>query len=144
MIRTLLMIALAAIVFASSGCTTGGSGGRVRDVNLRTVSDGSFVGSASYNIGTFMVQTRVQRHRIVDIRVLGTAMTYRESQAQKVIPLVIARQTLKVGVVRGAEIESRTLLKAIENSLREGAMGGGMGLDLRSEREWIIRQELGR
>ena len=144
MMRMLATLGLALVLLVSSGCALSEmGGGRIREVDMRSVPDGTFIGSASYSIGTLMVQTTVRRHRIVSIRLLGAAMTRGEIRAKEVIPVVIARQTPKVAVIRGAEAESRALLKAIENSLQEGAKRRGFESDLKADRQRIIRQELG-
>jgi uncharacterized protein with FMN-binding domain len=93
----------------------------IRSVNLGSVSDGVRYGSFACGGFTYAVAVNVRDHRMVGIALLNTPATPRGRLAEGVIPRVLRRQTPDVEVIKGAEAESKALLKAVENALEKGA-----------------------
>jgi uncharacterized protein with FMN-binding domain len=89
----------------------------ISEVDLSTVTDGSYHGSFAYGGFTYEVEVAVKDHKIEDIKILKNRPTGHAKKAEGVIEKVLKKQSLKVDAVTGATNTSIALLKAIENAL---------------------------
>lgn len=90
----------------------------IGEVNLSTISDGTYKGEYKKGRFTYSVETMVKDHKISDIKVLDDGPIDFEKQNSEIISKVSAKQSLDVDLVSGATVTSKALLKAIENSLK--------------------------
>ena len=84
--------------------------------DLRTVSNGTYVGVCQNKILFAVVQVEVYDHRIADAKVLWHKASYLP-QANAVAASVVKSQSLDVDAISGATLTRATVLKAIENAL---------------------------
>ncbi|MDT4762025.1 FMN-binding protein [Sphaerochaeta sp. PS] len=90
---------------------------RLQDIQLATLSDGSYGGAYSCFPIAVELEVQVQDHRIADIRLLK----HRNGQgkaAEAILPLVVAKQSLQLDAISGATYSSIVILKAIEAALQ--------------------------
>lgn len=110
-----LLIACAAVTFVFRPRAL-----EAEPVDLSTVEDGSYVGIYQNKILLAVVQVNVNNHEIVGIEVLRHKDSYME-QAEMIANTVLAKQSLEVDAISGATLTSDTVLKAIEDALKQGA-----------------------
>jgi uncharacterized protein with FMN-binding domain len=92
----------------------------VQDVDLQSVTDGSYPGSFAYGGFTYQVLTTVKDHTIVNIDIIQNKKSRHAAKAEAVIPLIVEHQSPNVDGISGASISSKALKKAVENSLLTG------------------------
>jgi uncharacterized protein with FMN-binding domain len=90
----------------------------IGEINLSTVSDGTYSGQYKKGRFTYSVDTIVKDHKISDIKVLDDGPIDFGKVNSEIIGKVKDKQSLEVDVVSGASVTSKALLKAIENSLK--------------------------
>lgn len=91
------------------------------EINLSRVKDGRYGGNAVLAGEVVVVAVTVKFQKITDILVLRNVPGEKGRMALAITAQVIARQTLKVPLIEGAEQECRAILKAIENALKPNA-----------------------
>ncbi len=89
----------------------------INEIDLTSISDGTYKGDYSYGGFTYEVEVTVKEHKIVTINILKNRNTSHAKNAEGVIDKVIKTQTVNVDAVSGATTTSKALLKAIENAL---------------------------
>ncbi len=93
---------------------------QIKDVDLRSLADGDYVGAFSYGGFEYRVKTVVKERRIVDVVVLQNRDTDYAKEAEGVLPEMVKRQTPNVDAISGATTTSKALMKAVENALISG------------------------
>ena len=90
------------------------------NIDLNTVSDGTYIGVYQNKILLAVVQVEVLDHEIICINILEHKDAYME-QAEMITKDVLDEQSLEVDAISGATLTSDTVLKAIEDALQQGA-----------------------
>jgi len=87
-------------------------------LNLNTIADGSYIGSADTNLIQVTVRVTIKDHLIQQIDILKHNNGKGEP-AESIITSVLEKQSLDVDTISGATSSSKLILKAIENALKE-------------------------
>lgn len=96
---------------------------KVKAVNLNEVNDGNYRGSYRGNkFVKVVVEVKVKDHVIEEIKLVKHDNGL-GGKAEVIPDKVIKAQSLKVDVVSGATVSSKTILKAIETALKKGIEG---------------------
>ena len=90
----------------------------IDDIDLSSIRDGTYQGAFSKGRWNYNVIATVKDHKITGIKLLDDKMKMAEKVNSEEINRVIGKQSLKVDVVTGATVNSKALLKAIENALK--------------------------
>ncbi len=93
----------------------------INEVDLASVPDGTYQGTFSKGRWTYNVGVTVKDHKITAIKLLDDKMKPADKVNNEQINRVITKQSLKVDTVTMATVNSKALLKAIENALKSGA-----------------------
>jgi uncharacterized protein with FMN-binding domain len=86
------------------------------NVNLQSVSDGTYRGSCGKFLVAVDLEAKVLQHRIADIKIV-TEKCGKGYDAKKVVERVLQAQSLNVDVVSGATASSKCILIALELAL---------------------------
>lgn len=93
----------------------------VENIAFASLKDGLYEGTFDYNQVSTRVEIMVNKHRIEDLRVLGSGNT---DQAKRAIAelkrKIVDSQSLEVDVVSGATTSSKAFLKSVEDALKKG------------------------
>ena len=89
----------------------------IGDVNVASVTDGSYRGTCDAGVVVATVEVRVVSGKITAITLLRHDNGQGKA-AETITGKVIEAQSLKVDTISGATYSSRVILKAIENALR--------------------------
>jgi uncharacterized protein with FMN-binding domain len=92
----------------------------VQDVDLTTIPDGSYTGSFTHDDIHYEVESTIKDHTIVAIEILNNKKSRWARKAERIIPVILERQTANVDGISGASISSMLLKKAVEDSLLNG------------------------
>lgn len=92
----------------------------VQDVDLTTIPDGSYTGSFTHDDVRYEVESTIKDHTIVAIEILNNKKSRHGRKAERIIPVILERQTANVDGISGASISSMLLKKAVEDSLLNG------------------------
>lgn len=87
--------------------------------NLAQIADGTYPGSCDNGLVKVQVEVIVESHAIVEVRLLEHDNGL-GSAAEVITDMIVQRQSVEVDTISGATISSKTILKAVENSLSEG------------------------
>ncbi|HCA28286.1 MAG TPA: FMN-binding protein [Ruminococcaceae bacterium] len=91
---------------------------QIEDVDISTVSDGTYEGSYGTTLVRASVELTIKGHKITDIKL--TKHDNGMGKAAESIPdMVVKSGTLQVDTVSGATYSSKVILKAIENALNQ-------------------------
>lgn len=90
----------------------------IENVNLEEIDDGLYKGEFTYSSFTYIVEVKVESHKISNINIINNRDTKYSKNAEEVVTRVIQKQALDVDVISGASTTSKALLKAIENALK--------------------------
>ncbi len=93
----------------------------VDEIDLSSISDGSYKGDYTYSKFTYKVEVTVEAHQIESIRIIHNANTDRARKAETIVTKVLDAQSVKVDAVTGATMTSKALLKAIKNALKNAS-----------------------
>lgn len=88
----------------------------IKEVNLSTIADGTYLGSYKVSPVAAEVRVTVSKNKITKVELLKHE-TGRGKPAEVLIDRVVQAQSLKLDVVSGATYSSKVILKAIENAL---------------------------
>lgn len=88
----------------------------VGSLDLRSVADGSYIGSCQNKLLTAVVEADVENHVLTDIRVLYHKPSYM-GPARAAAQQIVDAQSLEVDGISGATLTVRTVQKAVENAL---------------------------
>lgn len=91
----------------------------IEPFDLNTVADGIYIGVYQNKILVAVVQVEVADHEIISIKILEHKDAYM-AQAEMTANNVLIQQSLTVDAVSGATLTTDTVLKAIEDALRQG------------------------
>lgn len=91
----------------------------IQTTDATGVPDGEYEGSYEAESVKVSVRVTVADEKIMDITILKHENVL-GGKAESIINDVIKEQSLKVDVISGATISSKTILKAIENALQSG------------------------
>lgn len=98
----------------------------IENIPIAGIPDGEYRGSFRYGNFTYEVATTVYNGRITDIKILKNRRLKYARMAEQVVERVLQKQRLDVDAISGATTTSKALLKAIENSLRNGVKTEGL------------------
>jgi uncharacterized protein with FMN-binding domain len=92
---------------------------RIENVDLKSVDDGSYLGS--YQVLPLMARVKVEikDHRILNIEIVKH-VTGQGKAAEAVVRSIIEKQRVDVDAVAGATYSSRIIEKAVERALTGG------------------------
>jgi uncharacterized protein with FMN-binding domain len=117
--KNLLTLATVLILsFTTVGCVDD-SGTQLEGIDLANVNDGTYIGECITGPVLARVQVTVRDHRITNLNILKHRTGW-GSEAEKITSKVLAQQSLDVDAITGATLSSKTILKAIENALKQG------------------------
>ena len=88
----------------------------INNVDLGSVSDGTYTGAFKVGRWSSKVEVTVKDHKITDIKMVSADPTV-TSVSQDSVSKVIADQKLDIDIVSGATVTTKALLKSIENAL---------------------------
>jgi uncharacterized protein with FMN-binding domain len=91
----------------------------IENVDFSVVADGTYTGVFQNKILLAVVQVEVADHKIVSIEILEHKDAYLP-QARQIAGDVLNKQSLEVDAISGATLTSDTVLKAIEDALKQG------------------------
>lgn len=93
----------------------------IKDIDLSQIKDGEYLGQYANGRWQYVVRVIVSGGKIKSIEILNEKSGFVENMYKKVNDEVISRvlknQSLKVDVVTGATVNTKALLKALENAL---------------------------
>ncbi len=92
----------------------------VKDIDFSKVKDGEYEGKFDASLWTNNVQVVVANHKITKITLLKANNTPMADKENEIISKIISQQNLKVDVVAGATITTKTILKSTEIALEKG------------------------
>ena len=95
------------------------SGSRVpiNEVDLSTLTDGTYTGTYEGGRWTNTVKVTIEDHRITAIEIVDDLLFSRPEVVDKILARVIDEQKVKVDVISEATVSSKAYLKAIELAL---------------------------
>lgn len=91
----------------------------ISNVDITTISDGVYTGSADNGMVRATVSVEVNNGEIQNILILEHERLLGKP-AEKIIDSIIAQQSLEVDAISSATYSSDTLRKAVENALQQG------------------------
>lgn len=89
-------------------------------MDISDLEDGTYIGICQNKILFAVVSVEVIEHEITGIEVLEHKHSYME-QAKMTANNVLLKQGLDIDAISGATLTSDTVLKAIENALKQGS-----------------------
>lgn len=92
---------------------------KIGSVDLDVVADGEYIGICQNKVLLAVVRVKVKEHEIADVEILEHKAAYME-EARQIAAAVRSGQSLDIDAVSGATLTSNTVLKAIENALKQG------------------------
>ncbi|WP_099466924.1 FMN-binding protein [Konateibacter massiliensis] len=92
---------------------------QVSNVDIDTINDGVYVGSADNGLVRATVSVEVNNGKVLSVTILEHEQLLGK-KAEKITDSIIAQQSLEVDAVTSATYSSDTIRKAIENALRQG------------------------
>lgn len=90
----------------------------IGDMHVDTIADGIYTGEYNGFRWSNSVEVTVEQHRITDIKLLKKQVFAKDETMNTLIDSVKEKQSLQVDVVTGASIDSKALLRSIENALQ--------------------------
>lgn len=96
----------------------------MKDVDLSSVSDGTYEGDYSSFPVSVTVEVTVRDHRIADINLLKHVNGQGQT-AESITETVIREQSLEVDLVSGATYSSKVILLAVEDALQDAVNNSG-------------------
>jgi uncharacterized protein with FMN-binding domain len=114
----LLLIGIIGVFFISRGLKSG-MNLVINDVNLSSLSDGSYNGKYDAGRWTNEMNVTIKEHRIVKIDVVKDVSLSMPKITEAMISKVIEKQNTNVDVVSGSTVTCKAYLKAIENALKK-------------------------
>lgn len=91
----------------------------VSNVDMKTIPDGVYTGSADNGLVKAMVSVEVKNGTILNISLIEHEHLLGK-KAEKITESIIKEQSLEVDAVASATYSSDTIRKAVENALRQG------------------------
>lgn len=91
----------------------------IEEVDLGTISDGDYIGSADVSFVSAEVSVSVRDHKITDIRILKHD-NGRGGPAEAIVPEMIREQRIDVDEVSGATSSCKVIKQACVNALTGG------------------------
>ena len=96
-----------------------GSSLEINDVDLSTLTNGTYTGTYRSGRWTNTVKVIIKDHRISDIKIVDDILFSQPAVLDKILNRVINKQRVKVDVISEATVTSKAYLKAIELALVE-------------------------
>lgn len=124
LIMAVIMIAVAGVVLAAKTALSKMESNLeelmqldVTDVDLKSISDGTYTGEYSALPVSAKVSVSIKDHHITKIDLLEH--NNGQGAGAEVIPLIVVeKQTLQIDTISGATYSSKVILKAIEDALQ--------------------------
>jgi len=124
LIMAVIMIAVAGVVLAAKTALSKMESNLeelmqldVTDVDLKSISDGTYTGEYSALPVSAKVSVSIKDHHITNIDLLEH--NNGQGAGAEVIPLIVVeKQTLQIDTISGATYSSKVILKAIEDALQ--------------------------
>lgn len=91
----------------------------VRQIDLAGIADGSYKGSFCLKRFCYAVEVTINSGAISDIVLLNNTKSEYGEKAAAIKDRIIEAQSLKVDVISGATISSKSIIKAVEKALTE-------------------------
>lgn len=125
-ILLIILVILAVIIIAGAVTVKKLAGGLedfladviIEPVDLDGIADGTYRGRSEAGIIQVELEVDVQDRRITDIRILKHR-NGKGSEAEKLVPQIIAEQRVDVDTISGATYSSLAILDAVEGALKE-------------------------
>lgn len=93
----------------------------ISEVDLAKVPDGVYAGSFQSGRWNNVVEVTVQDHKIVSIKNVNKLPDNRSAGiVDEAIAAMLAKQSVKIDVISGASLNTRSFQKAVENALKKG------------------------
>ncbi|OAA29429.1 FMN-binding protein [Kosmotoga arenicorallina S304] len=89
------------------------------DIDYSNLEDGNYFGNYKLGLVSAKVRVKIDDGKISDIEIIEH-ITGKGKKAEGIIDAVIEEQSVKVDIISGATYSSKTILKAIENAVRNG------------------------
>lgn len=91
----------------------------VNNVDLSTLSDGTYTGTYKAGRWTNEVSIKIKDHQMAQITLVKDVVFSKPDVADQLLQTVMQAQTLNVDVITGSTVTCKAYLKAIENALRK-------------------------
>jgi len=91
----------------------------INELNLSTLSDGTYNGQYDAGRWSNEVNVTIKDHKIIKIDVVKDVSLAKPEVTEAIISRVIEKQNTKVEAVSGATVTSKAYLKAMENALKK-------------------------
>ncbi len=92
----------------------------INDVNLSEIPDGVYEGNFKKARWNHEVKVTVKDHKIVSIEKKNLSDDKRDREiTEKAGEAIIANQSVKIDVISGATVDTKSFQKAVENALTE-------------------------
>ena len=91
----------------------------IGNIDLNTVRDGTYIGSYFLLPVSVKAEVTVKSGHIDSIRLLRH-FNGQGKPAEKLIPIILEKQSINIDVISGATHSSLTILKAVEAALKKG------------------------
>jgi uncharacterized protein with FMN-binding domain len=124
-IKILLSILIIFILVSGSGMfylTRGlesGSKLKVDDVNLTSLSDGTYTGKYEAGRWANEVSVVVKDHKIVKVDVVKDVTFAKPDVTEKILSSVVENQNTNIDTISGSTVTCKAYLKSIENALKK-------------------------
>jgi len=97
----------------------------VENIDVSLIKDGNYFGKYENGRWQYHVEVAVRDGKVKEIHVLNTKtgpfeMKMYDDVNTELIQKILQNQSLQVDTVTGATVNSKALLKAVENALKEG------------------------
>lgn len=95
---------------------------QIKDIPISQIKDGEYLGEYKNSRWQYVVKVLVKDNKIQSIEILNQKSGFIDMNAYRevnelIISRILKNQSLKVDVVTGATVNSKALLKAVENAL---------------------------
>ena len=92
----------------------------ITDIDLSQVKDGVYTGEFKGNRWSNTVEVSVEGHKITEVKILDDFGIPIPEISKKLIESIKEKQSLNVGAISQATINTKAYLKSIENALKKG------------------------
>lgn len=90
----------------------------VEEIDFTQIPDGDYIGKYEIKPVSVVTNTTVMEGKVIDIKLIEH-FNGLGKEGEKVIPIILEEQSLKVDVISGATTSSMAIIKSVETSLEE-------------------------
>ncbi len=117
----IIIVALIIVLFlgfkiVSNKITSDAKALPVEEIDFSQIEDGQYVGKYRIFPVNVSVKTTVQSGKITQIEIVEH-FNGKGASAENIVDRIVEKQSLKVDIISGATVSSKTIIKAVEDSL---------------------------